>query len=175
MNFLEERIAQNYNKVYLDSSLPAFNIYIKRGYTPIEYNEELVDNNRVLCFHIMTKCVNRNISFNLNNRLFISISNTKNGDVTNETSFRYYQEKLYIWAQYSGGNIEKGYIIGKFIKNNHIHFTYQHIHKDGGIKIGECNSIIEELPDGRLRMYESWKWLNGTMSQGKSIIEEKRL
>lgn len=174
MNFIEDKIAKNYNKVYIDSSLPAFNIYIKRGYNPIKYSEEFVGNNRVLCFQVMSKEVN-SINFNLNNRLFVSVSNTENGDVTSETSFRYYQEKSTVWAQYSGGEVEKGHIIGKFKKDNHIYFSYQHIHKNGDIRIGECDSIIEILSDGRLRMRESWKWLKGDKSHGESIIEEKRM
>lgn len=61
MDFIENKIAQSFNKVYIDSSLPAFNIYIKRGYVPMKYTEEPVENNRVLCFHTMAKDVNNNI------------------------------------------------------------------------------------------------------------------
>ncbi len=67
--------------ILLESSFPAFKIYIKRGYKPVEYNEEPVENGKVLCYQVMRKDTeSHNYSdYNLNNRIFVSISNTKNG------------------------------------------------------------------------------------------------
>ena len=174
MDFLEKTISEKYSNISLDSSLPAYNIYIKRGYKPIEYHEEYVDNNRVLCYHKMTKEIETNSSteLNLNNRLFFSVSNTENGEITNQTLFKYCQKEQSVWASYSGGNIERGTLIGKFTEQNRIYFTYQHLNIDGEIRIGECKSTLEMLTDGRLRMKESWQWLNGDMSKGYSVIEE---
>ena len=55
MDFLEKKVSLVYDRIYLDSSLPAFNIYIKRGYVPIEYHQEIVENGRVLCYPLMAK------------------------------------------------------------------------------------------------------------------------
>ena len=57
MDFLEEQILSMYDSVYVDSSLPAFNLYLKRGYIPLIYNEELVENDCVLCYHTMVKAI----------------------------------------------------------------------------------------------------------------------
>ncbi|WP_071146037.1 GNAT family N-acetyltransferase [Bacteroides ihuae] len=55
MDFLEKIISDKYDIINLDSSLPAFKIYLKRGYKPIDYLEQPVENGRVLCYQVMTK------------------------------------------------------------------------------------------------------------------------
>lgn len=37
---------------------------------------------------------------------------------------------------------------------------------------GVCKSIPEILSNGKIRLYEKWKWTSGDKSEGKSIIEE---
>ncbi|SHF62406.1 GNAT family N-acetyltransferase [Dysgonomonas macrotermitis] len=177
MDFLEEKIRREHTRVCVDSSLPAFGIYLKRGYVPVEYQEKVVENGRVLCYQIMTKeSVTQGLAdFNLNNRLFTSVSNSDNGEVSGETLFNYYQENKILWAHYSGGDIEKGYLVGKFTDADRIYFTYQHINTEGDIRIGECRSKLVRLGDDRIRMYESWKWLNGDMAAGESVVEEKNI
>ncbi|MCK9211522.1 MAG: hypothetical protein M0P61_11855 [Ignavibacteriaceae bacterium] len=49
---------------------------------------------------------------------------------------------------------------------------YHHINKKFEIMTGECQSISEILPDGRIRFYEDWKWTSGDFSSGESISEE---
>lgn len=55
MDFLEKIIAEKYDAISLDASLPAFKIYLRRGYKPIDYLEQSVENGRVLCYLVMTK------------------------------------------------------------------------------------------------------------------------
>ena len=55
MDFLENKISEQYDSIILDSSLPGFNIYIKRGYKQREFLEEPVENGRILFYPVMTK------------------------------------------------------------------------------------------------------------------------
>ncbi|HAN21228.1 MAG: hypothetical protein A2Y15_06685 [Clostridiales bacterium GWF2_36_10] len=55
MDFLEKEIRKKYKTSLVDSSLPAYSFYEKRGYSPIEYHQYKVENNRVLCYHVMKK------------------------------------------------------------------------------------------------------------------------
>lgn len=175
MDFLEKKIAERYNRVLLDSSLPAFDTYIKRGYEVIEYLEEPVEGGGMLCYQTMSKSVypKSESAFNLNNRLFVTASNTENGEVSDKTYFKYHQDRQCVWASYCGGNIVRGSLIGRFIAPDKIYFTYQHLNINGDIRIGEGRSTLEQLPGNRLRIHESWQWLNGDMSSGHSVIEEK--
>lgn len=53
-------------------------------------------------------------SIDLNNRVFVSIANTSNGEVSDDTIFHYFQQDNTIWGKYAGGEIERGTLIGKF-------------------------------------------------------------
>jgi hypothetical protein len=38
---------------------------------------------------------------------------------------------------------------------------------------GICHSKPEILSNGKIRLYEEWKWTSGDKSGGKSILEER--
>ena len=91
------------------------------------------------------------------------------GEVSEQTVFSYHQKDNVIWAEYSGGSIVKGVLIGTMDEENKLHFSYQHINTDGEMRFGTCDSRPETV-DGKLRFYESWKWTEG--EEGTSVIEE---
>ncbi len=47
------------------------------------------------------------MKFNLDGKIFQSIENTENGEVSSETLFHYHQDGEIVSADYSGGNIIK--------------------------------------------------------------------
>jgi len=61
MNELENIIAKEHSEIVLHSSLPAYNLYIKRGYVSIKYDKIITPNKDVLCFNIMKKPIKSNI------------------------------------------------------------------------------------------------------------------
>ncbi|MBR6382592.1 MAG: NAD(P)H-dependent oxidoreductase [Lachnospiraceae bacterium] len=107
--------------------------------------------------------------FSLEDKYFTAIENSESGEVSGDTVFSYHQKGNAIWAEYSGGSIVKGFLLGTMDENHNLHFTYQHINANGEIKTGSCNSR-PQTENGKLRFYESWKWDNG--EEGTSIIEE---
>ena len=107
--------------------------------------------------------------FSLEDKYFTAIENSESGEVSGDTVFSYHQKGNAIWAEYSGGSIVKGFLLGTMDENHNLHFTYQHINANGEIKSGSCNSR-PQTENGKLRFYESWKWDNG--EEGTSIIEE---
>ena len=46
--------------------------------------------------------------------------------MSSQTEFHYHQQGKMIWAEYGGGEILKGFLIGKWIDDTQIEFTYQH-------------------------------------------------
>lgn len=174
MNELEDIISKEHSKIVLHSSLPAYNIYIKRGYTCIKNSKIITPNKDVLCFNIMEKSVKCNDEgkINYNNRFFSSVFNTKNGEVSSATTFQYHQNENMIWAEYSGGDIVKGFLIGTRDDKSNLHFTYQHINESGEIRTGKCSSKPDILSNGKIRLLEQWQWTNGDTSTGQSIIQE---
>ncbi|MBY0149514.1 n-acetylglutamate synthase [Neobacillus niacini] len=107
-----------------------------------------------------------------NGRSFVSIENTNNGEVSSKTIFEYKQEGFIISATYSGGEIVKGTLIGVIRDNGCLEFRYNHVNSKNEIRGGQCISTPEVLPDGRIRLYENWKWLDAETTEGNSIIEE---
>ncbi|BAK43446.1 hypothetical protein [Eggerthella sp. YY7918] len=110
--------------------------------------------------------------FNYDNRVFVSSKNTSNGEVDGRTHFVYHQEDAVVWAEYEGGEIVRGSLLGTADEKGNLHFCYHHINTSGTVRAGECKSTPHVLSDGRLQMHESWHWLNGDCSSGTSIIEE---
>ncbi|MFN0123643.1 MAG: hypothetical protein ACKV2V_24340 [Blastocatellia bacterium] len=49
---------------------------------------------------------------------------------------------------------------------------YQHVSETGALMTGICHSVPGILPDGRLRLRESWQWTSAPGTAGVSEIEE---
>ncbi len=112
------------------------------------------------------------MKFNLEGKLFLSVTNSENGDVGVETLFHYHQDREIISADYYGGKIIKGHLLGVMLDNGQLDFYYHHVNNLHQVMIGKCLSTPEVLEDGRLRYMEQWQWLSGDKSKGESIVEE---
>lgn len=110
--------------------------------------------------------------YDLDGRVFRSLSNTDNGEVGAETIFRYSQRGEVVAAVYSGGAIVAGQLLARMLPDGTLDMRYHHLNRDGEFMLGRCRSVPEDLPDGRLRYHESWQWLSGDGSSGSSVIEE---
>lgn len=55
LDFAEKVVSDKYSKNVLDASLPAKQIYIKRGYNDIEYNMISTEDGDFLCYDVMEK------------------------------------------------------------------------------------------------------------------------
>ena len=173
LDFSEKIIAENYTEIYLHSSLPAKNTYLKRGYVAIESHQIVAENGDVLCYDLMMKNSNYgNSKINYDGKKFISKKNTENGEVSEETIFCYHQKEDIIWAEYSGGEIVQGFLVGTVDSNGNLEFVYQHINELHQLRLGRCNSCPQFMEDGKLEIHEEWQWLSGDQSKGTSIIVE---
>ena len=107
--------------------------------------------------------------FSLEDRYFTAIENSDSGEVSDKTVFSYHQKGNVIWAEYSGGSIIKGFLVGTMDEKQGLHFNYQHINIDGELKTGTCDSE-SKIENGKLKFYEKWMWSTG--ETGESVIEE---
>jgi hypothetical protein len=106
----------------------------------------------------------------LNDRYFKPVSGSPNGQVNSETIFHYHQKKNIVWATYEGGSVLFGTLSGSIV-NGKLQFSYQHQDLQGAFLTGFCTSV-PEIKAGILRLYESWKWTCGDLSEGQSVLEE---
>ena len=112
------------------------------------------------------------MGYDLEGKVFRSVTNTANGEVGTETLFYYHQDGNLVWADYHGGSIVRGHLIAQVLENGLLDMRYHHLNTSGEFALGKCLSTPEVLPDGRLKFKESWQWLSGNMSAGYSEIEE---
>lgn len=109
---------------------------------------------------------------NYHNKKFRPISNTENGEVSNEMIFHYQQQGRILSCSYSGKHIQMGHLIGIVNEEGIINMSYHQINKSGELMTGKCISTPQILPNGKIRLHEQWQWTNGDLSQGESILEE---
>lgn len=172
MSYLESVISNKFDYVCLDSSLAAIFFYEKRNYKTIKHESIKLDSGDYLVYEIMEKNLTNN-KFNYDGKIFIPFMNSENGEVDNNTHFYYHQKGNLLWAEYNGGDIKKGFLIGNVLNNGELEFNYQHLNINDEIRIGKCHSKPVLLENGKIRLNEEWQWLNKDNSKGVSILIEE--
>lgn len=176
LDFAEEIISKQYAEIMIDSSLPAKQMYLKRGYIATETHTIVAGNGDVLVYDVMIKKhISKQEPINYDGKQFVPKVNSENGEVDGQTVFQYHQRENVIWAEYAGGDILQGSLVGTVDVNGNLDFTYVHLNKAMVIRMGECNSKPIVLKDGRIELHEQWQWLNGDKSKGESVVVEVHL
>ena len=107
-----------------------------------------------------------------NDRIFRSVSNSDNGEVSNETFFHYKQAGFQVTATYKGGQIVDGSLTAAADEAGNLTIRYQHVNQDGQFLTGTCYSQPEILANGKIRLHEKWQWTCADYSKGESVEEE---
>lgn len=110
---------------------------------------------------------------NYDNKIFKPVNNTENGETSNETIFRYKQTGNILTAEYEGGKIISGHLIGLVDHDGNIEIRYHQVNKQGELMTGICSSKPALLANGKIRLHETWQWTSGDKSKGQSVIEEQ--
>ncbi|MEU4271135.1 hypothetical protein [Streptomyces sp. NPDC026092] len=92
------------------------------------------------------------------------------GQVGTRTRFTYHEEEGRIWAEYAGGDVVRGFLVGTRA-GDRLDFRYVQLKQDGTTSSGHCVSLVVELPDGRVRLEESWAW-ESQEGSGTSVVEQ---
>lgn len=98
------------------------------------------------------------MTIDLDDKHFRPLVNTVNGEVSQETIFHYHQIGDIFFADYQGGEILKGQLIGKIVNSEFLEFVYQHLNSDKEIMTGKCKSYPELNEQGKLILREYWQW-----------------
>jgi len=92
------------------------------------------------------------------------------GQVGTRTRFAYHQRDGEVWAEYAGGDVVRGYLVGTRTEDR-LDFRYVQLKQDGTTSSGHCVSTVVDLPDGRVRLEESWEW-ESQRGSGTSVVEQ---
>ena len=106
----------------------------------------------------------------LRGRKFRRAGAVPGGEVDADTLFAYGERDGEVWAVYSGGTITHGFLVGTRT-DRVLEARYVQRNTDGDTGSGRLTSQIEELPDGRLRLHETWAW-ETRAGQGTGVLEE---
>lgn len=109
---------------------------------------------------------------NYNGKKFRPTRNTENGETSADTLFHYKQVDNVLMAEYSGGKIKYGHLIGLVDDAGNITMRYHQVNDKDELMTGICKSKPEILENGKIRLHEDWEWTSGDRSKGQSIIEE---
>lgn len=112
------------------------------------------------------------VNINYNNKKFRPVQNSANAETSESTVFTYEQNGNILTSSYAGGQIEKGHLIGVVDNFGNIDMRYHQINRKGELMTGICQSKPELLPNGKIRLHETWQWTSGDKSKGSSILEE---
>ncbi|MER7806466.1 hypothetical protein [Streptomyces sp900116325] len=92
------------------------------------------------------------------------------GQVGTRTRFTYHEQKGVIWADYAGGDVVRGHLVGTRT-GDRLDFRYIQLKQDGTTSSGHCVSTVVHLADGRVRLEERWEW-ESQEGSGTSVVEE---
>jgi hypothetical protein len=109
---------------------------------------------------------------NYNNKKFKAVSNSDNGETSEDTLFEYKQKNNILTSTYCGGQIKEGHLIGLVDDDGGIEMCYHQANLRGELMTGTCFSKPEIMDNGKIRLHETWKWTSGDKSKGNSILEE---
>ncbi|MEV4311279.1 hypothetical protein [Actinocrispum sp. NPDC049592] len=100
---------------------------------------------------------------------FRAAEHTEGGEVEPATIFTYHEQDGEIWAEYAGGRIKRGYLVGTRDQDR-LEFRYAQLNVRGETSTGHCVSTVEEF-GGRIRLVERWQW-ESRIGSGTSVVEE---
>ena len=109
---------------------------------------------------------------NYHNKKFKLLSNSSNGDVSENTIFEFRQLGKIVSANYSGGGILQGNLIGLVDEHGNIDMRYHHVNDKGEIMTGKSDSRSVVLDSGKAQIHDHWQWTSGDYSSGNSDLEE---
>jgi len=107
----------------------------------------------------------------LDGRRFNVVETAGSGVVGRDTIFRFRQSQDMISADYSGGKIRQGRLIGR-LDGAELIFCFCQMQNDGLMDNGQSRCSLERLPDGRLRMTERFEWGSRPGEAGVNVFEE---
>jgi hypothetical protein len=109
--------------------------------------------------------------FDLDHKTFRIVLNEGPGaEVNEETVFHFRQEGEVAHADYFGGGVRFGKLLG-VVKGAAMVHRYVQVNRHGEFQSGRSTVAIERTPAGKLRLIDTWTWEDGRGS-GRCIFEE---
>jgi hypothetical protein len=87
---------------------------------------------------------------------------------------RYRQDGGLVWAEFAGGDVRRGSLVGTCSSDGTITFAYSMVLVGGEVISGRSVNTPQVLDDGRIRLHEQWERYGRHADSGVSHLEEVR-
>ena len=105
---------------------------------------------------------------NLKGKIFRAVSNSAHGSMNTETKMYFTSDKGVVAAEYKGGSIVTGHVLGKRVNESEMELLYLSATISGDVKAGKAHAKFTRGEDRKLHMHMDWQWLTGDHSSGQS-------
>lgn len=106
----------------------------------------------------------------LDGRTLATVATAGAGEVDAETTFEFEQDGAVVRAEYAGGAVAEGYLVGT-VDGHRWDVRYVQLNDDGETATGSSIGAIEVLDDGRVRVEDEWEW-ESRPGSGETVLEE---
>jgi hypothetical protein len=100
------------------------------------------------------------------------IKTAENGVVNHETIFLFSQENDVVSAEYAGGKIRLGFLVGKLTPENQLTFSYCQMQTDGTLDNGVSTCELSKNENGKITLTEHFEWKSRPGEFGTNIFQE---
>ena len=99
------------------------------------------------------------------------IETSSKGVINTETIFIFSQTGDHVHAEYSGGPIAMGFLVGR-LENDELNFSYCQMQDDGRLDAGTSCGRFSLGAGGKIRMVEQFEWKSRPGEMGINIFQE---
>lgn len=85
---------------------------------------------------------------------------------------RYHQQDDLVWAEFGGGRVRRGSLVGTCDADGVLRFTYCMVLRSGEVVSGRSTSTPALLEDGRIRLTEQWERYGPLAGTGVSYLDQ---
>ena len=110
------------------------------------------------------------MEFNLHNLRMNAVETDENGVIDERTIFEFRQEGRSVHAEYSGGRIERGFLVG-VIAGSSFEFRYCQLEAGGVLNGGESKCELRITEDSKVQIVEHFEWASRP-GGGRNVIQE---
>lgn len=100
------------------------------------------------------------------------VKTAENGVVNQETIFLFSQKGGVVTAEYAGGKIRKGFLVGNFPKESQLAFVYCQMQTDGTLDNGTSLCELSKNENGKITLTEHFEWKSRPGEFGTNVFQE---
>ena len=100
------------------------------------------------------------------------ISTDACGVVNEQTIFHFSQKDGVVQANYAGGKIKQGYLVGRFTSENQLEFSYCQMQIDGKLDNGASKCDVSKDANGTITLTEHFEWASRPGEFGTNVFKE---